>query len=137
MAAPWVYIPVVCLHVPSLFSVLVKLRCELKCLRVKPDRRQTNVTLQFFQGRVGGCLHPHMYTYKTTLWVIRRLGGGDLDLRWICVSISPPIYLSIYLSISLSIYRSIYLSIYLSVYLSLSIYLSELHCIALNCIELH
>ena len=54
--------------------------------------------------------HLGSYSYKTSLWLIRRLWGG---VKSIYQTSNPSIYLSIYLSI---IYLSIYLSIiYLSI----------------------
>ena len=78
----------------------------------------------------------YLYTYKTSLWLIRRIGGGCfLAFAWsIVLSIVQPIvlptYLLVYLSFHRSIYRSICRSIYRFIYrfidlsIVLSIYLS-------------
>ena len=61
-------------------------------------------------------------TYKTSLWLIRRIGGVFFGIRLVYRSIYRTIYSSIDLSTGLSIVLLIHLSIYLWFYLS--IYLS-------------
>ena len=73
-----------------------------------------------------GDLPGHIFsdTHKTSLWLIRRIWGGEffgfcLVYGSIYRTVYCPIDLSVGLSIVLSIHQSIYLSFYLSLYLSI------------------